>query len=365
MQATLELATNTMHQTAANIYGGEPTYYFSGIVPFQTLRAIPSTQWSGCGCITRGSNIRSNGWAMNLAVDAAVVCPDNDVQSGLMKLFESHEAAYHATNIQYMEPTQLLTGCYMGNAYRQRFDPWMNNFQVQAFAFGTRAMEDSNLLSVLNACLQYGPVGQIEGNTPWRMHDYLEIITLKPDSPYDRVANPFLARDKILQYHNYVIQSDSMTIGWGPNRNGASFMPSTDGDVLYFFAQNEHGDPRLLPLFNGTEVKEGVPYYAVHASDQTCQVAATQGGTPVTITNQNPAGKPGMALGVQPQQWSYANSVNPNHKIQGDDFASMSNAALVIAAKAGATAITQTMLTNAAAFLSSVDYSRYVAWKFA
>jgi hypothetical protein len=136
-------------------------------------------------------------------------------------------------------------------------------------------------------------------------------------------------------------------------------MPFTDGDVLYFADTDEHGDASPMPQ----GLTEATPYYAVNASGLTCQVAATHGGTPISIVLPDP--KKSYAVAYRPQIWSKHTVADPGlFPIHADDYAPMSHAALVATSRVPGNSVTPAILEQASAFLEPVNYAKYVAWKF-
>lgn len=350
MQATLDLGTNCAHQQNGNTFGGAPQAAYFGVAPFQTLLSIPATQYSGIAS-QFPNQVRSIGWGMMCVADADLVCPDGDVQAGFVNLYRSQQAVYTVFSASYMEASQISQGIYSTEASTglgNLNSPWMSNFQVIGHAFNAIANEDTNSRTLLNNCIQYAAIAPWESGTQYyRSSNYRQMMSLKSKTTYDRVTNPLLARSAMLGQAKAIVTSNVLNIGitYG--------MDFTDGDIIYFVATDDSGNVVSIP----TGFSEAVQYFAVNSSGQTCEVAATLGGVPLSIANGT------YSIGCQFQRWAVTPAQNPPYLPDAASYPPIANAALIMASKAGASAVTPTHLSRAAAFVAPISSTNYAPWK--
>jgi hypothetical protein len=358
MQATLELATNVAHQTYGNVYGSAPTATYSNITPYQSNLNIPATEYSGIAGGRPNYGDRNVGWAANLLTHAAVVCPDADVQSGFMRLLQKQHAAYQVFNTSFYEPGQLAIGCLAllsptSNGQGSWVEsPWMSNFCVQGYSLMAIACEDGNAKTVLNNCLQYVALGPWANGQPYRSNDYRQCPVIYTDQPFDASANPFMSNANVFEQMNITVANNIVTL---IDSTGLGFNQPTNGDFLYFLTLDCSSNTVSVPA----GASEGVKYYVVNATATTFQVATSPGGSPIPLGASSDA-----SIGWQPRNWTVTPAGGSGQPtVYGDSYSAISAAALVMASKAGANAITSTMLTAAQTFLAPVDTSSWVTWR--
>lgn len=342
MQATLDLAMNCTHQQRGNTFGGAPQAMYSGQSPFQTLLSIPATQYSGIGGqFPELNNQRNVGWAAMVVAYGNVVCPAADVQSGFITLFRVQMAAYTVFSTTYMPATQKTLGVYgflsSGGLGGFLNPPWMDNFGCLGHAINAKINEDPNSLSVLNSVFQYSALAPWENGTQnYRSDDYREITCLFSQTPYDPSTNPYLARAACCEQAQVVSVSNVMTI--------ATDIAPTNGDVVYFIKTDDSFNSIAIP----TGTTEGTQYFAVNCSGLTMKVSATMGGSALSIPDGT------YSIARQPSLWSTTPLQNPPFVPGGadatDNYMFISNATMITAAKAGANAITPTMLSRGQTF---------------
>jgi|GEM_PF-6701358 hypothetical protein len=348
MQATLDLATNAAHQLNGNSYGGAPQASYYGCAPFQTLLAIPNTQWSGISnARPEARNIRNAGWGMMLAAQAGIVCPDVDVQSGFIKLFRKQHSAYVAWNMGYMEPAQLALGIYSClPAANYMNSPWEGDFLVLSHSLNAIANEDQNSLTAINNCLQYQAMAPWKSGQGYRSNDYCELVSLRTQTPYNRVTNPLLSLSA------QQLQSDCSVTSNVITTTEARITPS-NGDVVYFSRTNCEILVAALP----SGFAEATPYYAVNCSAFKLQLSATPGGPALAIPNGT------YSIGYQPAMWNRTVASSAVYLPPADSYPSISAAALIMASKAGANAVTSGMVASAQAFVAPINTSTWVTWR--
>jgi hypothetical protein len=228
----------------------------------------------------------------------------------------------------------------------------MSNFCVQSYSLMAIACEDSNATSVLNKCLQYVALGPWANGQPYRSNDYRQCPVLYTDRGFDASANPFMSNANVFEQINIAVANNIVTL---VDSTGCGFNRPTNGDFLYFFTLDCQSNTVSVPA----GLAEGTKYYVVNATATTFQVAASPGGAPLSIGNSSDA-----SIGWQPRSWSVTPAGGGGQPtVYGDSYSAISAAALVMASKAGASAITSAMLSAAQAFVEPVDTSSWVTWR--
>jgi hypothetical protein len=89
-------------------------------------------------------------------------------------------------------------------------------------------------------------------------------------------------------------------------------------------------------------------YYEVNCSGQQTQVSATRSGPPLAI----PSGT--YSIGCQPPQWNRAVATSAVYMPAADNYPLISAAALIMASKADANAVTPAMIAAAQGFVAPI-----------
>ena len=273
MQASLDLFANCAHQRA------EPhNYIYYNVAPFQTQLSIPSTNFAPVSAFPIANDSRNAGWGFLLAAQACFVCPDSDPQNGYINLLRSQNSYFAAQNIaNYIPAQQNALGVYKNfNGDSFQCDYFMSCLQVLGFATMAAGCEDSNAVAALNGCLQNATLYPWITGLPYLGGYERFYAMLNPNQSYDPSTNPFLTASTTLP----IVAMSGLSanvLTWAT----AFGLKPTNGDVIYPGLSD--GSKNIVP--SCPELTIGTPYYAVNSSGFTCQLAASPGGSPLSISN--------------------------------------------------------------------------------
>lgn len=351
LEATIDLATNLVHQGIDNVYSNRPKSPVAKGGFGRTTKA-PDTIYDAIAGLN--SQVRSAGWALNILGSATGIVPESHVTSRFLQRLNQQQGIYLRDILAYLPADAKASGespfCDedgLGNPWMVAFNTlgayhnWNVTELPEAQAWGdftatmSIAMVESNIfktLSYRSNSKQHGAVYDAKSNK------YLPPTQIRIRSAEDG--------------SHYAGQLDD-------KRGTLSVKPTVklfSGDVFYMEEVSGGGNPvKVSP-----DLQLGIPYYLVEANGDSGRLSLTPNGPPVPIT---------VAMWVEmscdPKRPYDPLTMPPPSNLSADDYVPIHKAALIMAHKSGNPEATAIIVKKIQAFTAKIDSTKYAAWDFA
>lgn len=309
-----------------------------GIEPFETFNG-----WQNEGFAVRyyspawtNSQVRSEGWGMNLLAAGINVAPDGDPRRALLLEILSVQEAMHKARVDWIEGNanganqnaRRLLWPFSNPTYQQ----WMESFGVAAYVWASRSFPDRADLKAVADFLAARRIKQAASLTPLICGTWLQRCILQTGTP--RFAPPARPIDTVDRWVLMVaVDATDQTI-----LNALNLDTPTSRQYRNWCWPALNDVVRVGPVDFGSsanlvqppEFDQLTDYYITEmVSDTSFRIAATPGGTPITMT-RNPSGSGSAQIGTffglfiaAPQR--YVNETNImastiRHEFNWDDY---------------------------------------------
>lgn len=348
LEATLDLATNLMHQGVGNNQFNRPLQI--GALAGVAVSGTTTLQYDAIAGLY--GQERSCGWGLNLIGAAAAAIPDAHIAAGMLKRWNRQQGRYLADSLACL-PADCITAGAMPQASESADSgylnaPWMIAFITQGAHQNAAISEDPDIRAW----------GSFAANSTWNavrdgcyLAENYRASNKRKLAPYDPTSNPYTTHP-LPGYDftgNISAATGRFTLAVNANNHALSVMPVVNGDAAVFWGPTPPAQP-------------GVTYYVVNFSANTWQFSATPGGAPLVFSTDAVGVTLGMTLASMN---NYPVAVNPPFLPGADDYSNIARAAAVYDSRAGGPAATSAALAKIVQFVSGIDQSTWGTWDMA
>ncbi len=351
LEATLDLATNLVHQGIDNEYSNRPK---SPVAKggFGRATKAPDTIYDAIAGLN--GQVRSAGWALIIVGSANAVIPDRHVANRFFRRLNQQQGIYMRDILAYLPADAKASGEPPFTDELGLGNPWMTAFNTQGAYHNWNVSElpEARAWGDFTARVSIGMVeSQIFKTLAYRSN------TKQRGAVYDAQTNRYLPRT---EGRIRTAEDNTTYAGNLDDKTGRlSIKPTvklSDGDVFYMEEVNINGDP----VKTSPDLKAGTPYYLVQVNGDSARLSLTPNGPPVTITAPM-----WVEMSCDPKRPFDPLTMPPPPNLTADDYVPIHKAALVMAHRSGNQEATALIVKKIQAFTARIDSSKYAAWDFA
>jgi hypothetical protein len=351
LEATLDLATNLVHQGIDNEYSNRP---YSPVARggFGRATKAPYIMYDAIAGIN--GQVRSAGWSLNVLGSATAIIPDGHIATRFFRRLNQQQGIYLHDILAYLPADAKASGESPFVDEQGVPSPWMTAINTQGAYHNWNVTElaEARAWGDFTARESIGMVeSQIFKTLAYRSN------TKQRGIVYDGVSNRYLPRTEL---RIRFAEDGSSYAGQLDAKSGTLTVKPTvklfNGDVFYVEEVNGNGDP----IKTSPDLKVGTPYYAVQVNGDSTRLSLTPNGPPVPIT---------VAMAVEmscdPKRPFDPLTMPPPSNLAADDYVPIHKAALVMAHRSGNPEASALIVRKIQAFTAKIDSTKYAAWDFA
>lgn len=352
LEATIDLAMNTLHGLNGNGGGGCPNLRWSDN-PFAAREMeLQTTGWSQywSGVSNMALQERAIGLAMATYAYAAAVSPDGEPQTQYLRLWLAHQNDFMRELLRATPPNARRSGMTY-TSDNSMHAAWMHGFNLMG------SYQCARMNEMDDGFRAYGDMMSImvDGQCTRSLYD------IGADRVLHLEAGAYYGEDNRYVAANRYMLSRTVDLIGGRLSFGGFVYDIQDGDEFIFMASSDPA--RYLP--HG--IAPGTTFYAVNskvnpvvpqALVRECSLAATPGGAPLSFTDG--VYMVGMRLAGGPLVPTVA--TYPPYLPYADHYYNILQASVAFAEYEGSPNITPGQTARLLAFLANVDRTTFTAW---
>ena len=352
LEATIDLAMNTLHGVNANGGGSIPTVRWdNNAFARKEMQLSSPDRWAAISNVA--GQERAMGLAMAIYSCAPALSPDGEPQTEYLRKWIAHQNDYLSTLLKSTPPGARRAGMTytVDNATHSI---WMHGFNLMG------CYRCANMNELDSGFRRYAEMLTIPVNAQvWRN---------RYDTGIDGVhhltkGTPYGADNRYVLPQDYFLPSRVDVVN-GVLTTAANWYDFQDGDVVYFLQRSENF---LLPR----GVAPGTRFYAINSSvtpvisggvNRSCEVASTPGGAKVDIPN----GRYELAVRLYGgETGAPAVAAWPPYLPNPDSYFCILQGAVGMGEYEKSPHVVPGATARLKAFLANVDRKKYPAWAHA
>jgi hypothetical protein len=351
LEATLDLATNLVHQGIDNVYSNRPQSPMARSGFGRSIKA-PDTVYDAIAGLN--GQERSAGWSLGILGSAAGIVPDRHVAARFIKRLNQQQSIYMRDILAYQPADAKAAGVSPFTDELGLSSPWMGAFNTLGGYHNWLLTESAEARAWADMTANMS-IGMVESNI-FKTLAY-RANSKQRGAPYDTATNRYLPRTETRI--RFAEDGSAYTGLLDVKTGGLSMKPTvplTEGDVFYVEEVNGSGDPQEPP----PDLKPGVPYYAVQVRGDAFKLSASPNGQPVTVSVSHWA-----ELSCDPKRPFDPLKTPPPANLGVDSYVAIHRAALVMAHRCSHPDATALVVKKIQAFTARLNSSKYVNWDYA